>query len=353
LLAVPATAGAQTGGAPPTPMPKVSDVACRSACAGTVAQLGSVLRLDGESLQSVRAISFLGGLAPGDEVSAAPDKATTTRVLVTVPPGAVSGPVMVTDIDGQTSVSPPVEIVETALPEATSGPIATAVTSTKAFVDGERAPTLAYRLNTEAPADVTVSVVRTGSDKTAATIDQGTVAPGEIKTVSWARRAGSFRFVVSATGDGVTASTAQAEKPDGFRVYADMFPLQAKHEYGDGFGADRGHQGADVFAACDTPIHAARGGVVKFKEFEAAAGNYVVMDETRSDTDSVYMHLRDPALPEEGDRVRTGEVIGYVGDTGDASECHLHFELWSAPGWYSGGAAFDPVPSLKAWDKFS
>jgi murein DD-endopeptidase MepM/ murein hydrolase activator NlpD len=34
-----------------------------------------------------------------------------------------------------------------------------------------------------------------------------------------------------------------------------------------------------------------------------------------------------------------------------ASACHLHFELWTAPGWYSGGQPIDPLPSLQAWDR--
>jgi murein DD-endopeptidase MepM/ murein hydrolase activator NlpD len=109
----------------------------------------------------------------------------------------------------------------------------------------------------------------------------------------------------------------------------------------------------DVFARCGAPLVAARGGTVKIVKFHARAGNYLVIDEAGSGVDSVYMHLRDPALPAKGDRVHTGDPIGYVGDTGRASGCHLHFELWSAPGWYTGGSPFDPLPALKDWDAFS
>ena len=47
-------------------------------------------------------------------------------------------------------------------------------------------------------------------------------------------------------------------------------------------------------------------------------------------------------LVRTGQRVFTGQALGEVGDTGRASGCHLHFELWSAPGWYQGGS---PVKS--------
>ena len=56
------------------------------------------------------------------------------------------------------------------------------------------------------------------------------------------------------------------------------------------------------------------------------------------------------ALARTGYRVFTEQKISAVGDTGRATGCHLHFEMWTAPGWYEGGRPFDPLPSLKAWD---
>ena len=41
------------------------------------------------------------------------------------------------------------------------------------------------------------------------------------------------------------------------------------------------------------------------------------------------MHLAEPSPLKVGDLVRTGQPIGIVGDTGDATACHLHFELWA------------------------
>jgi len=65
------------------------------------------------------------------------------------------------------------------------------------------------------------------------------------------------------------------------------------------------------------------------------------------------MHMIRPSPLRVGQRVSTGQPIGAVGQTGSASGCHLHFEMWSAPGWYDGGRPFDPLSSLKSWDAVS
>jgi murein DD-endopeptidase MepM/ murein hydrolase activator NlpD len=136
-----------------------------------------------------------------------------------------------------------------------------------------------------------------------------------------------------------------------------VFPIVGRHHFGRAgarFGSGRAghsHQGHDVFARCGTPLLAARGGRVQARKFHSAAGHYVVIDADDSGTDYVYMHLAERSPFSRGDTVATGQRIGSVGDSGNARGCHLHFELWSAPGYYEGGRPFDPLPALKAWDR--
>lgn len=316
-----------------------------------------MVALTGTSLRDVVGVAFAGG------AGATPRRTSSEQVLVVVPKGAVSGPVVVADSAGQVSApSPTLSVRELAMPKHRTGvAVATAVTGRRAYVDGELAPTLTFRLDAKRAADVVVSVVRRPGNRVVGTFDQGAVAPGEVREVAWeGRSAGRYAFVVTAAGDGVQASTAQTDTADSFSLFGQKFPVQGTHDYGTGsgarFGAGRSghsHQGQDVFAACGTPLVAARGGVVKIQRFQGNAGNYLVIDRAGADVDHMYAHLRDAALVQKGARVRTGQLIGYVGDTGDAHGCHLHFEEWGAPGWYTGGKPFDPLPDLKAWDEYS
>jgi murein DD-endopeptidase MepM/ murein hydrolase activator NlpD len=138
-----------------------------------------------------------------------------------------------------------------------------------------------------------------------------------------------------------------------------VFPVRGPHDFGGAgarFGTGRAghtHQGHDVFAKCGTPLVAARGGKVQFEESHPAGGHYIVIDGDGTGVDYAYMHLVEPSPFDVGDTVKTGQRIGSVGDSGNAHGCHLHFEMWSAPGWYSGGSPFDPFRPLKAWDSWS
>ena len=133
-----------------------------------------------------------------------------------------------------------------------------------------------------------------------------------------------------------------------------LFPIDGPHDLGrnpaNRFGGGRGHDGQDMFADCGTPVRAAQAGRVVFTGYQGAAGNYLVIRSDESGEDQVYMHLLAPARVREGDRVVAGTLLGAVGATGRASGCHLHFELWTAPGWYAGGHAIDPLPLLRRWD---
>ena len=131
-----------------------------------------------------------------------------------------------------------------------------------------------------------------------------------------------------------------------------VFPIQGAHDYGsetNRFGGSRQHQGQDVMAACGTPLVTAITGVVTLTRFQARAGNYVAI-KADDGSSQVYMHMLAPAIVAKGQRVSAGQPLGQVGQTGRATACHLHFELWTAPGWQEGGAPIDPLALLQGLD---
>jgi murein DD-endopeptidase MepM/ murein hydrolase activator NlpD len=126
-----------------------------------------------------------------------------------------------------------------------------------------------------------------------------------------------------------------------------VFPIRGPHELWAGFGDGRGHQGADVGAACGTPLVAISAGTLTKSAYHARAGTYLVIDLKNADQDVAYMHMTELTALRVGSTVSAGQVVGYVGDSGNASGCHLHFELWEGE-YYGGGAAVDPIPFLQS-----
>ena len=153
---------------------------------------------------------------------------------------------------------------------------------------------------------------------------------------------------VGSPGSTTTPTTTTA--PPGTMI----FPVSGAHTFGGGFGAARSghsHQGQDIMAACGTPLVAVSRAKVKFVSFQSLAGNYVVIRNKKLHQDYMYAHLAARASVSKGQIVQPGQQIGIVGRTGDATACHLHFELWLGK-WYRGGHPVDPMPYLRTYQGY-
>lgn len=98
-------------------------------------------------------------------------------------------------------------------------------------------------------------------------------------------------------------------------------------------GTGRMHEGVDFGVACGTPVHSAQSGTVIAVEYHSASGNRVKVDHGNGVVTGYY-HLQGFATS-VGATVETGEVIGYVGNTGRSTGCHLHFAKMDEAGNYS------------------
>ena len=232
----------------------------------------------------------------------------------------------------------------------------------KVFFKGVRKATYQYSIAGSRPRDLKVQAVRRRNGRVVRTWRRDNVEPDTKQTISWAgtnRRGGEahkgmYVFRVREP-DGRAADSSRSKGAARFRLFPHKFPLRGRHQYWDGFGAGRNHMGQDIGARCGSKVVAARGGKVQWRGYQASgAGYYLVIDGKATNHDYVYMHLRRRHRPEDGERVRTGQRIGRIGMSGNSSDCHLHFEIWSQPGWYEGGRAMRSVSKrLKDWDSWS
>jgi murein DD-endopeptidase MepM/ murein hydrolase activator NlpD len=361
-------AAASTGGAmatAPTPPAVITEISCVARCSSLdAAQSGSLLRVRGTAMSPVRTIVFLGARGAADDVVSPALRARIKSVDVLVPERALSGPLLAVNGDGGQSL-PSRAAVSVQRAKASGAALDVRVVGKQVFVGAARLARV--DLLAREPVAVAVALVRLSDGVVVQGWPLGLLTPGVVKTVTWdgtvagvSQPIGRYEFRVFNQITGAQAAQTPTPLATGtFDLVDHKFPVRGKHTYGTGiaaFGAGRNghtHQGQDVFAACGTPLVAARGGVVKLNQNEANAGNYLVIDGAGTDVDYVYMHMAERSPLQKGAKVMTGQSIGLVGDTGDAVGCHLHFEMWGKPGWYTGGSPFDPLPFLKAWDLYS
>ena len=142
------------------------------------------------------------------------------------------------------------------------------------------------------------------------------------------------------------------------------FPVVGNVTFTDDFGDPRPggrHEGNDIMSRRHQPAVAFEGGRVE-KHVGSTLGTCMLYLHGRSGMTYVYIHLNNDLGPtndndggcrngvswapglQNGDRVRRGELVGYVGDSGDADgiQPHLHFEIRKP-----SGRAIDPYPYLR------
>jgi peptidoglycan hydrolase-like protein with peptidoglycan-binding domain len=145
---------------------------------------------------------------------------------------------------------------------------------------------------------------------------------------------------------------ADADTSTAASVKLERFPIQGQCYYGNTWHAPRGngrlHEGVDVIAGEGNLLYAVVDGTITKQYWDqpgALAGNGLRVAQSDG-TYFTYLHMSGfaPGI-EVGAKVKAGDVVGFVGNTGSSATPHLHFEIHP-----SGGAAVNPYPYLKAID---
>lgn len=167
-------------------------------------------------------------------------------------------------------------------------------------------------------------------------------------------------FVPGATPPSAVPPTAPAPSPTPEPAapappVISVFPVLGPCYFTDTWQAPRSggrrHEGVDIIAKSGTPIYAVTNGTITRQFFDqpGSLGGNALRLTAPNGTYFHYAHLSTFAENVKvGTVVRAGEVIGFVGNTGNSSTPHLHFEYH--PG---GGAAVNPFPLVKAIDRCS
>jgi murein DD-endopeptidase MepM/ murein hydrolase activator NlpD len=165
------------------------------------------------------------------------------------------------------------------------------------------------------------------------------VLKGEIKRVSFNKDSVLNQFKIDeidfAPSPVDSAFRAEVEQQDRYSVFEEatrntdiVFTAPIKGEITENYNDREKHFAIDIAVEKDTPVKAVADGTVIFRGFTADTG-YVIIIEHNQGFISVYKH-NSTIFKEQGDLVKSGEVIASAGSTGNLSTAsHLHFELWN------------------------
>src|SRR3989344_2313241 len=159
--------------------------------------------------------------------------------------------------------------------------------------------------------------------------------PEEVFAQTSGRRSSSLRRKINKLDDDKVVSVPMP-------ILFGLTPDNMISDFGDlRGGGTRRHEGQDILAPRGAPIATPTDAVVTRVGNGDSSGYYVYTANPGGET-FVYMHLDKRSELDEGDELSKGELIGYVGNTGNASggATHLHFEI------HQDGNPIDPFPRL-------
>ena len=113
-------------------------------------------------------------------------------------------------------------------------------------------------------------------------------------------------------------------------------------------GKAHSHTGIDIPAPGGTPIQACKSGQVVTSAYHYSYGNYVVIDHGNGNS-TLYAHMSSRAVS-EGQMVSQGQTIGAVGDTGNTSGPHLHYEVRRNGQRTDPEAYYPNLPFIRAYN---
>jgi murein DD-endopeptidase MepM/ murein hydrolase activator NlpD len=112
----------------------------------------------------------------------------------------------------------------------------------------------------------------------------------------------------------------------GERFTTVLFP-PVKGGLSSGFDYESKHYGVDIAMPENSPVHSISEGIVVFAEWTSETGFVIILEHLNGLT-SIYKH-NSSIIKTQGDRIETGEIIAFTGNTGSLTTGpHLHFELW-------------------------
>jgi len=113
--------------------------------------------------------------------------------------------------------------------------------------------------------------------------------------------------------------------PKGFPVAGNISSNYGNREHPRS-GKDEFHSGIDISASPGNPIRATADGIVSFSGWSGGSGNLVVLEHGFGFS-TFYAHNKMNTV-KVGQKVNRGDVIGYIGSTGNATGPHVHYEVW-------------------------